>query len=75
MKTKGTLVSSDLSVGRTIMSIDPPATRFFWGHGYTSLICGKCGCMLAEDVFPADIKNKLFKCNQCQSVNYVKDIK
>ena len=75
MKTKGTLVSADIMAGRTIISIEPPETRFFWGHGYTSLVCGKCDCILAEDVFPTDIKNKLFKCNNCGSINYVKDLR
>ncbi len=74
MTAKGTLVPAESVVGRTVTCIEPPETLFFWGHGYISFVCGKCGCVLADNVFPTDIKNRSFRCNQCQAINQATDL-
>lgn len=57
--------------GYTILTIDPPATRFFLGHGNTNYLCGVCNATLATSVNQEDFSNKLLKCNSCQSVNLI----
>jgi hypothetical protein len=56
---------------RSVLTIEPPETRFFWGFSHTDLLCGHCHTMLAQAVNPRDLEGKLLKCNNCQSVNEV----
>lgn len=69
MKLKMTLVPNAAARNRLVMTIDPPETIFFWGHGINNYICGNCGTDLAKNINAGDFKNQLFKCNGCECIN------
>ena len=53
--------------GKEVLMITPPATRFFWDHGFITYLCGKCKIILAENVQYHPRGNKVLKCNKCGS--------
>ena len=56
---------------KDILTIQPPATKFFWDHGNTTYLCGKCKAVLAENVDKIMKDDKVLKCNKCGSYNTV----
>ena len=57
--------------GMDILKIKPPETMFFWDHGSTTFLCGKCKTILAESVVDYLPGNKVLLCNKCGSYNHV----
>ena len=57
--------------GKEVLVMEPPTTRFFWDHGDTTYLCGKCKTILAEDVTKMPSNVKVLKCNKCGSYNLI----
>ena len=57
--------------GKDVLTIQPPATKFFWDHGNNTYLCGKCKTIIAENIYKLGKTDKVFKCNKCGSYNIV----
>ncbi len=68
--TLKTINESELR-GKDLLTIQPPATKFFWDHGDTTYLCGKCKIVLAENIDKVAKTDKVLKCNKCGSYNAI----